>query len=78
MSRVRVHITLEDRIKTDAAAREKLLRQLEESAGMTEINLPRFERYGLLSGLVDKKQLDGLKALSGIRSVELDQMKRPK
>ena len=43
-----------------------------EQAGLKAINLPRAVRHGIVTGEVPEGQLEGLRALPEVQSVEVD------
>jgi hypothetical protein len=77
MATVRVHVTLDESHASSPEARASLLAAL-RSLGLTDVNEGRFERYGLLSGLVEESHLDQIRRHAGVRSVELDRSRSPR
>lgn len=75
MGRIKVHVTLRPEAAADPAARARVRSQMEKLAGLTEINQKRFDRYGLLSGLVDEDKLALARAIDEVSSVEPDRVR---
>jgi hypothetical protein len=73
---MKVHITLTERARSSASEREKALKVLESSAHLTGINAKRFERYGIATGDLPEDQLDFVRRLECVASVEKDSAQR--
>lgn len=71
MAQAKVHISLKAELAADPQARAELL-ACAHACGVTQVNEKRFERYGILTGIVDDAQLAALRALLAVASVEVD------
>jgi hypothetical protein len=71
MAQAKVHISLKAELAADPQARAELLARA-RACGVTQVNQKRFERYGILTGLVDDAQVAALRALAVVDSVEVD------
>jgi hypothetical protein len=70
---VKVHVTFKREVADDVKARAEALEEIQRVSGMTDVNHKRFERYGLLSGLVEESKLDRIRGVKGVNKVEPDQ-----
>ena len=72
---VKVHIALQADAAASPETRAKLLEEVQGVSGLSEINRSRYDRYGLLTGVVEGDKIDRIRALNGIRSVEQDKVR---
>lgn len=73
MALVKTHIVL-DEDKIDAAeARTNVLAEIRRKASISGINEKRFERYGVLTCVLDDSLLDVIRKIPGVAAVEIDQ-----
>ena len=76
MAKVKVHVTLNDQAAGDADARRQALAMIGEAANVTGVNKARFEQYGILTALADEADLEAIRGVVGVVSVEVDSVKR--
>lgn len=70
--RVKAHIALRLQGKSSKEAQAAVLARILERAPIAEINQKRFERYGIVSGLVDDSLLEEIRSIPDVLSVEID------
>jgi hypothetical protein len=70
---MKVHITLEPSVRNDPVAKSKVLARLENEAGVRDVNLKRFDRYGIVSGEVDEHKVEDVRRMSEVKAVEADE-----
>jgi hypothetical protein len=75
MALLKVHVTLEPDRAADTEARAKVLDDIERVTQVLELNRSRFDRYGLLTGLVDESKVDQIRRVAGVKSVEPDRQR---
>ena len=76
MALIKTHIVLAAEAGDDPVLRQAALARIQQAIGISQINQKRFDRYGVLSGMVEEAQLDKLRSLPEISSVEVDQVRR--
>lgn len=74
---MKVHITLSESASKDIKARRTLMKRISEISQIKDVNVKRFEKYGILSGEIgSSKTLLDLRALDGVADVSLDQIQK--
>lgn len=73
---VRVHAVLDEGIVDRPDMLARLLSQLRDDFGMTNVNDARLARFSILSGDVPARSLSDLRCVAGLKSVQADQMRR--
>ncbi len=73
MSDIKIHITLRPEIANDPERREAALEEIQRVSGLREVNRKRFERYGLVSGVVNENKSHEIRNLGSVASAEADQ-----
>jgi hypothetical protein len=71
-----VHITLKKSIREDSAAKQAVLEKLVNDYGVTEVNMQRFERYGIVSGVVSVSEIGKIQILPEVQAVGRDGSKQ--
>ena len=68
---MKVHVTIRESALSNAeAALGKIV-----AAGMRDVNRSRFEAFGVISGDIDENQLEALRGLDVVETVEADEKK---
>ena len=75
-SKQKVHVTLLPEVCRSPQTLQATLSRIESATGLISRNPRRVERYGILSGEISPACIPQLKAVEGVQSVELDQLKR--
>ena len=70
---VKVHIALDRGIRESPEALDAILARIREISSISEINMPRTLRHGIVSGDVSDAFVDRLRGLAGVASVSVDQ-----
>jgi hypothetical protein len=73
---MKVHITLTERARSNSAEKARALRVLETTAGLSGVNVKRFERYGIATGDLPEAQLEFVRRLECVATVEKDSAQR--
>jgi hypothetical protein len=73
MAIIKAHIVFDDAKVDKPEARSKMLEKLKEAARITEVNEKRFDRYGILTGMIDEDELEKVRKVPGVASVNVDQ-----
>ena len=73
MALVKAHIVLDEDKISEAEARSKVLAEIREQVNISNINEKRFERYGVLTCLIDESLLSVVRKIPGVAGVEVDQ-----
>jgi hypothetical protein len=74
---MKVHITLSESATRDVKAKRSLMRRISEISQIKDVNVKRFEKYGILSGEIGSSEtLLDLRALDGVADVSLDQVQK--
>jgi hypothetical protein len=73
MALVKAHIVFDDNKVEKPEGRSKMLEKLKKTAEITEVNQKRFDQYGILTGMIDKDELEKVRKVSGVASVEVDE-----
>lgn len=68
MALVKAHITLDPHVSDDPQARSSILDKILQVAHLSEINQKRFERYGILTGMVDGSLLEAIRRIPHVGS----------
>jgi hypothetical protein len=71
----RVHATLEATVRRDPLLKQSLLDTVLHQIHIVNLDEGRFRRFGIISGDIDPAQIDDMRSLTGIKSVEEDQQK---
>ena len=66
---MKVHVTLKPEVRSDSDAKARALRRI-EGAGVRDVNLKRFERYGIITGEVDPAKLAEVQEMDVVKAVE--------
>jgi hypothetical protein len=72
MAWVKAHIILDPSVGKDAEARSATLAKILQAANISQINQNRFDRYGILTGVIDDSVLEEIHRIPGVLSVEVD------
>jgi len=72
---MKVHITLIPSVRSDPGKRQDVLQKLLSEADLSEVNLKRFERHGILSGEMPKEKLPVAEKMNAVQSVSPDGVK---
>lgn len=72
MALVKAHITFQPYIENDAEARTGIVDKIKQVTKISDINQKRFERYSILTGVIDDSLLDQVRHTSGVLKVEVD------
>ena len=72
MAPIKVHVTLLPDVAADAEARALALKEIRGVCNIADVNPKRFERYGLISGIVDESDIDKIRGVKFVKSVEAD------
>jgi hypothetical protein len=72
----RVHIILADDVRRDDELRRATLDALTRGVNLTNVNLDRFERHGILTADLAEEQIPAAAQVPGVKSVEPDQRQR--
>ncbi|HEX8341752.1 MAG TPA: hypothetical protein VF624_12655 [Tepidisphaeraceae bacterium] len=72
---MRVHITLDKEIRSDGGAMQSKLEEIRSVAALRDVNETRFHRYGVISADVPETSVDRIKDVSGVKSVEADEIR---
>lgn len=75
MSLVKTHITFQSYIEDDAEAKETILNKIKQVSNISDVNQKRFERYGILTGVIDESLLEQVRNTLGVLEVEVDEEK---
>src|SRR3989344_2055067 len=68
---MKLHVVLKRAVAADPTARQAICDRL-IALGMTGINQPRFEQYGIVSGDISEERLDALQNIEGIHALQRD------
>ena len=66
-----VHVTLKEAARANPKLKERL-RQWIAALGMHDINQKRFERYGVLTGVIDEALVPQIEEIDEVEAVECD------
>ncbi|MCA1557207.1 MAG: hypothetical protein LC731_01550 [Acidobacteria bacterium] len=72
MALVKAHIVFEEEKVEKPESRSKMLEKLKKIARITGVNQKRFDQYGILTGMIDEDELDKVRKIPGVASVEVD------
>jgi hypothetical protein len=72
MPLIKVHITLDPNIEKNQERRSSIMEKVIQAAHVSQINQKRFDRYGIITGMVDESLIDEIGKIQGILSVEQD------
>ena len=72
MALVKAHITIDPKISDDTEARAAMLTQIVRTGDISHINQKRFERYGILTGMIDDSLLNSIRRIPGVQSIDVD------
>ena len=72
MALLKIHVTLQPETAADEKTRARVLDEIERVAEVQDVNRKRFDRYGLLTGVVDESKVDRIRQIPGVKSVEAD------
>lgn len=73
---MKIHITFDKDLLANTEARESKKMEVMKQAGLHDVNDRRFERYGILSGVIDNpSSLSQIKGIPGVASVNADGQK---
>ena len=74
---MKVHITLSESATKDIKAKRTIMKKISEISQIKDVNVKRFEKYGILSGEIGSgKTIPDLRALDGVADVSLDQVQK--
>lgn len=73
---MKVHITLTERARSTPAEKARARAVLETQAHLSGLNLKRFERYGIATGELPEDELELVRRLDCVASVEKDGAQR--
>jgi hypothetical protein len=73
---MKVHITLQEKIRSDARAKQAALEQIQSVANLSSLNLRRFERHGIISADIEPSDVTRVESLDAVKSVSADQVQR--
>jgi N-acetylneuraminic acid mutarotase len=72
MALVKAHIVFEEDKVEKPEGRSKMLEKLKKIAQITGVNQKRFDQYGILTGMIDEDELEKVRKIPGVTSVEVD------
>jgi hypothetical protein len=72
MSEVLIHVVLQRAIGASRTERRRVYENIVSVARLRDVNDKRFERYGILTAWVDAKDLDRIRKIPGVESVDAD------
>jgi len=75
MGKVKAHIVFDEKKVAKPEARAKMLDKIKKTANISDINAQRFELYGVLTGNVEESNLEKVRQIPGVASVEVDKEK---
>ena len=75
MPEVLVHVVLQRAVGANQAERRQVYERITSIAGLRDVNLLRFERYGILTGWADERDLARIQQVPGVESVEPDRQR---
>jgi hypothetical protein len=73
---MKVHVTLTKPVRSDPKAKQDALEAIEQQFGMRDINLRRFERYGVITGELPQSKLEDVQQLDTVEAVQADERRR--
>lgn len=68
---MKVHIVLKGSVLDSAQEKQTAFERV-TALGVNNINMRRFERYGIISGDIESNQLNAIKNLREVEAVEVD------
>jgi len=72
MSEVLVHVVLQRALGANRDERRQMCERVVSMARLRDVNVARLERYGILSGWADERDLKRLSEVPGVESVSAD------
>jgi hypothetical protein len=69
---VKVHVTLDEALARDPAAREQALERVLRAGRMSLTNRARFDRFAVITGEIDEERLAAVRAVAGVLAAEVD------
>lgn len=72
----KVHITIDERVSKDPVAAGHALEKLQSETQLGNVDLPRFARFGIVSGDIPAENIARVRGFSFVEDVELDGVKR--
>ena len=73
---MKVHIILDDAVRQNAEAKQAVLERLQSEIKLSDVNLARFERHGILSGELPREYLVDAERIPGVKVIVPDETKR--
>ena len=73
MALVKAHISLDPQVSDNAETRSVMLQKILQVAPISQVNQKRFDRYGILTGIVDDSLLEKIRHIPHVRNVAIDQ-----
>ena len=73
---MKVHITLTESVRNDPAEKQRALEQLKEASEIADVNMSRFQRYGIVTGEIPVDRLERIRKLPFVQSVNADSVQR--
>ena len=72
---MKVHITLSRVVRGDADAKKAALARIAEAARISEYNVQRFDRHGIISTDIEPVYLNLIREMEEVQAVEADEPK---
>ena len=73
---MKVHITLTEQVRANEEEKLRALEKIESEGALSGVNMPRFRRYGIVTGDIPPDRLDRVRALACVQSVNTDSIQR--
>jgi len=72
---MKVHVTLQSHVREHPEMKSRVLEKM-QAAGIQNVNVQRFERYGIVSGDLDSSKLETIRQMPDVKTVEIDEQRQ--